>query len=152
MGDSTMNRQPSHRPAAAIRPGPANGDEREGPAAPSPAAAPPAVEHTPLIDIHEGPDGLVLEADLPGVSGPDSGDPGRGQRPEPPGPGRVARPRRGPGPPRGVPAGRLLPLVHPQRRGRPRADLAPSSRTASSASRLPKAERAKTRRIEIKTS
>jgi HSP20 family molecular chaperone IbpA len=23
--------------------------------------------HTPLIDIHEGPDGLVLEADLPGV-------------------------------------------------------------------------------------
>jgi len=23
---------------------------------------------TPLIDIHEGPDGLVLEADLPGVS------------------------------------------------------------------------------------
>jgi HSP20 family molecular chaperone IbpA len=26
------------------------------------------VYHTPLIDIHEGPDGLVLEADLPGVS------------------------------------------------------------------------------------
>ncbi len=24
--------------------------------------------HTPLIDIHEGPDGLVLEADLPGAS------------------------------------------------------------------------------------
>src|SRR4051812_9132501 len=23
--------------------------------------------HTPLIDIHEGPDGLVLEADLPGA-------------------------------------------------------------------------------------
>jgi HSP20 family protein len=26
------------------------------------------VVHTPLIDIHEGPEGLVLEADLPGVS------------------------------------------------------------------------------------
>ena len=26
------------------------------------------VYHTPLIDIHEGPDGLVLEADLPGAS------------------------------------------------------------------------------------
>jgi HSP20 family molecular chaperone IbpA len=24
--------------------------------------------HTPLIDIHEGPEGLVLEADLPGAS------------------------------------------------------------------------------------
>jgi HSP20 family protein len=31
--------------------------------------APQASEcHTPLIDIHEGPDGLVLEADLPGAS------------------------------------------------------------------------------------
>jgi HSP20 family molecular chaperone IbpA len=28
----------------------------------------PRVFHTPLIDIHEGPDGLVLEADLPGAS------------------------------------------------------------------------------------
>src|ERR1700761_3968778 len=27
----------------------------------------PAPAQTPLIDIHEGPDGLVLEADLPGV-------------------------------------------------------------------------------------
>ena len=27
-----------------------------------------AVVHTPPIDIHEGPEGLVLEADLPGVS------------------------------------------------------------------------------------
>ena len=26
------------------------------------------IYHTPPIDIHEGPDGLVLEADLPGVS------------------------------------------------------------------------------------
>ncbi len=27
----------------------------------------PAAAQTPLIDIHEGPEGLVLEADLPGV-------------------------------------------------------------------------------------
>ena len=33
---------------------------------PSVASAPNAV-HTPLIDIHEGPEGLVLEADLPGA-------------------------------------------------------------------------------------
>jgi HSP20 family molecular chaperone IbpA len=26
------------------------------------------VLHTPLIDIHEGPEGLILEADLPGVA------------------------------------------------------------------------------------
>jgi HSP20 family molecular chaperone IbpA len=26
------------------------------------------VAYTPLIDIHEGPDGLVLEADLPGAA------------------------------------------------------------------------------------
>jgi HSP20 family protein len=35
------------------------------------AAAGPAVAtvcHTPPIDIHEGPDGLILEADLPGVA------------------------------------------------------------------------------------
>jgi HSP20 family molecular chaperone IbpA len=36
---------------------------------PAPAAAPrPAATQTPLIDIHEGPEGLVLEADLPGVT------------------------------------------------------------------------------------
>jgi HSP20 family molecular chaperone IbpA len=31
-------------------------------------AVPLAHTSTPLIDIHEGPDGLVLEADLPGVA------------------------------------------------------------------------------------
>jgi HSP20 family molecular chaperone IbpA len=31
-------------------------------------AAPIAHTNTPLIDIHEGPDGLILEADLPGVT------------------------------------------------------------------------------------
>ena len=36
-----------------------------------PTAAVPSPEHdvhAPLIDIHEGPDGLVLEADLPGAT------------------------------------------------------------------------------------
>jgi HSP20 family molecular chaperone IbpA len=38
-------------------------------AAPSAAPANEArVYHTPLIDIHEGPDGLILEADLPGAT------------------------------------------------------------------------------------
>jgi HSP20 family molecular chaperone IbpA len=31
-------------------------------------AEPARVYHTPLIDIHEGPEGLTLEADLPGVA------------------------------------------------------------------------------------
>jgi len=45
--------------------GSANGDETaKGHAQGGPA---PLV-HTPPIDIHEGPEGLVLEADLPGVS------------------------------------------------------------------------------------
>jgi len=45
---------------------PANGEDGASP--PSHQGASPAVLHTPPIDIHEGPDGLVLEADLPGVS------------------------------------------------------------------------------------
>jgi len=32
------------------------------------AAEPQQNFHTPLIDIHEGPDGLILEADLPGAT------------------------------------------------------------------------------------
>jgi HSP20 family molecular chaperone IbpA len=32
------------------------------------AVAMPVETVTPLIDIHEGPDGLILEADLPGVA------------------------------------------------------------------------------------
>jgi HSP20 family protein len=35
--------------------------------APSAAPAPTATAQTPLIDIHEGPEGLILEADLPGA-------------------------------------------------------------------------------------
>ena len=30
-------------------------------------AAPPAASQAPLIDIHEAPEGLILEADLPGA-------------------------------------------------------------------------------------
>lgn len=41
----------------------------EGPAARlSSLLHPQSTSQTPLIDIHEGPEGLVLEADLPGVS------------------------------------------------------------------------------------
>jgi HSP20 family molecular chaperone IbpA len=29
----------------------------------------PRVYHTPPVDIHEGPEGLILEADLPGATG-----------------------------------------------------------------------------------
>jgi HSP20 family molecular chaperone IbpA len=64
MGVSLMNRQPSPGPAPVGR-ARANVDEARATAA-SPAQMP--VEYTPLIDIHEGPDGLVLEADLPGAS------------------------------------------------------------------------------------
>jgi HSP20 family molecular chaperone IbpA len=47
------------RPPAESPTHPANGAEGEA-----------SAQHmnTPLIDIHEGPDGLVLEADLPGVT------------------------------------------------------------------------------------
>ena len=43
------------------------GNGGESAKAPSYQAASPAF-HTPPIDIHERPEGLVLEADLPGVS------------------------------------------------------------------------------------
>ncbi len=49
----------------------ARGSENGQPQAPSvdrPHPAASTVLHTPTIDIHEGPEGLVLEADLPGVS------------------------------------------------------------------------------------
>jgi HSP20 family protein len=48
--------------------GAANGHGNE-PAA-HPHAVAPTTVHTPPIDIHEGPEGLILEADLPGVSEP----------------------------------------------------------------------------------
>jgi HSP20 family protein len=48
------------RPAPATTPQPAAEARRE--------EAPHPDRHTPLIDIHDGPDGLVLEADLPGAT------------------------------------------------------------------------------------
>jgi HSP20 family protein len=45
--------------------GPANGDDTANGHAHGGQAP---LLHTPPIDIHEGPEGLVLEADLPGVS------------------------------------------------------------------------------------
>src|SRR5947209_7122158 len=56
-------------PVAILTAAPEGQAAARGPAAASPsqeAAARPV--HTPLIDIHEGPDGLVLEADLPGAA------------------------------------------------------------------------------------
>jgi len=47
--------------------GPASVDDSTN--GPSPhSSGPSPLVHTPPIDIHEGPEGLVLEADLPGVS------------------------------------------------------------------------------------
>ncbi len=46
--------------------GPASVDDSANGA--SHASGPSPLVHTPPIDIHEGPEGLVLEADLPGVS------------------------------------------------------------------------------------
>jgi HSP20 family protein len=45
-----------------------NGSHPNAVANPANGASRPVPPQTPLIDIHEGPDGLVLEADLPGVS------------------------------------------------------------------------------------
>ena len=48
------------------RPEPAETQPEHG--APAEDFTLPQVYHTPLIDIHEGPDGLILEADLPGAT------------------------------------------------------------------------------------
>jgi HSP20 family molecular chaperone IbpA len=45
---------------------PAIGDDPKGPNTATPGGK--TTYHTPPIDIHEGAEGLVLEADLPGVS------------------------------------------------------------------------------------
>lgn len=52
-------------PVAVGRPSAENGHH---PLAPAEGPSPTRVYHTPMIDIHEGPDGLILEADLPGAS------------------------------------------------------------------------------------
>src|SRR4051812_39404779 len=52
-------------PVTVSRPGGATGDPRVAPTADESQET--RGQHTPLIDIHEGADGLVLEADLPGA-------------------------------------------------------------------------------------
>lgn len=107
--------------------------------------------HTPPIDIHEGPDGLVLEADLPGVS--------EGQlsiqlednvlslhaRVEAPAPAdaRVLHEEYRPGD-----FYRSFILSDEVERSKISAELKHGVLKLT----LPKAERAKTRRIEVKTS
>ena len=63
-----MSRENQRIPVMVGRPQP---QTRAAETRPEPAAegtAEPRNFHTPLIDIHEGPDGLVLEADLPGAT------------------------------------------------------------------------------------
>ena len=55
-----------HSVSVPIGRGPAGVDDPA--TAQGPNGGPPRSLHTPPIDIHEGPEGLVLEADLPGVS------------------------------------------------------------------------------------
>jgi HSP20 family protein len=53
-------------PVAVDRPAPRDASNR--PASASESSKPPASYFTPPIDIHEDPDGLILEADLPGAT------------------------------------------------------------------------------------
>jgi HSP20 family protein len=53
-------------PVAVDRPTPRDMNRPEATA--SESSKSPAVYFTPPIDIHEGPDGLILEADLPGAT------------------------------------------------------------------------------------
>jgi HSP20 family molecular chaperone IbpA len=121
------------------------------PAAPQAGPARPVAAQTPLIDIHEGPEGLVLEADLPGV-----GQDGVAIHLEDNVLNLTARVD--------FPAGEAVRLLHEEYR---QADFARSFILSDEVDRerisaelkngvlrltLPKAERAKTRRIEIKSS
>jgi len=147
MGVATMSRQqnPGSVPAGRAR---VSGDESR----PAPAnLAPAPVEHTPLIDIHEGPDGLVLEADLPGASDQtlsiqveDNVLSLRATVESPvPGDARVLHEEYRPGS-----FYRSFILSDEVDRARISAEVKNGVLRLS----LPKAERAKTRRIEIKTS
>jgi HSP20 family protein len=60
-----MNMDHHAIPVAVHRPTSENGPHVDPTSEPS--ATEPRVLHTPLIDIHESADGLILEADLPGA-------------------------------------------------------------------------------------
>jgi HSP20 family molecular chaperone IbpA len=134
-------------PVAVNRPAP-EGAPRFGPDDDAGPVARPA--HTPLIDIHEGPDGLVLEADLPGVSENDVTIQleenvlnlhARVTSPVPEG-ARVLHEEYRPGD-----YARAFILSDEVERSRIAAELKNGVLRLT----LPKAERAKTRRIEIKS-
>src|SRR4051794_20523397 len=61
-----MNLENRSIPVAVDRP--ARGDGRSPSASETEMSTQPDAFYTPPIDIHEGPDGLVLEADLPGAN------------------------------------------------------------------------------------
>jgi len=118
---------------------------------PSAGRGPRPGDQTPLIDIHEGPEGLILEADLPGVA---EGHVSiqlednvlslhaRADAPAPEG-ARVLHEEHRPGD-----FYRSFILSDEVERSRISAELKNGVLRLT----LPKAERAKTRRIEIKTS
>ncbi len=145
----TMNHE--HRPVGVAVPV-GRDNVPNGEAAPG-AAHPggPTTYHNPPIDIHEGPEGLVLEADLPGVADGDLSIQVEDNvlslraRVTPPAPtdARVLHEEYRPGD-----FYRSFILSDEVDRGRVTAVLANGVLRLS----LPKAERAKTRRIEIKTS
>lgn len=125
-----------------------------GPEAPMTQSHPGAastVVHTPPIDIHEGPEGLVLEADLPGVSAGQLSIQlednvlslhAKADAPAPEG-ARVLHEEYRPGD-----FYRSFILSDEVERSKISAELKHGVLKLT----LPKAERAKTRRIEIKTS
>ncbi len=61
-----MNNNNRSIPVAVDRP--TAGEGKSPLSTPMEAPGPPEVFFTPPIDIHEGPDGLILEADLPGAT------------------------------------------------------------------------------------
>jgi HSP20 family molecular chaperone IbpA len=128
---------------------PAVVDESNVATLPTPSGSP--VCHTPPIDIHEGPEGLVLEADLPGITASQLSIQlednvlslfARASAPAPEG-ARVIHEEYRPGD-----FYRSFILSDEVERSRISAEL----KNGVLRLNLPKAERAKTRRIEIKTS
>jgi HSP20 family protein len=128
---------------------PAVGDDPKAATPPNSSGSP--ICHTPPIDIHEGPEGLVLEADLPGVPEGQLSIQlednvlslfARASAPAPEG-ARVLHEEYRPGD-----FYRSFILSDEVERSRISAEM----KNGVLRLNLPKAERAKTRRIEIKTS